>query len=658
MSDEKSKVNQSGETTDVSPKAKKEKAPKVKKEKTPKAPKTKLTKEQKQKKSAEKAKQKKDAKQAAAASGKSSAELAREKRKANVEKTAEKQALKAKKKAEQTPKQKRLKVIIPSVVAALVIAIFFICYFGVPERHITAVKVSDGSKVSVAEYEYYYRSLYNYYANMSQQYESNYSSYYGTGAGKSMTGFDYTKTPENQEYTSTSTSSSDTTTLDKSYGDNPTWADYFEETSIETSQKYTIVYNKAVKAGYKMSKSETSDMNDFIEELRSSAADDDYSLDAYLRENYGRGMTESLLKEIYIKQTVASDYLDDVQTNYSDGITDDEINAEFKKNSSDYETVSLRYFDFTSEVSSDDGLSKTEIKEANAKLLKKAKAFLAEATSDNFSDVAYEYADDDYKSYYEDDDTYTTMDDTTYDTLTSSISEDASKWAYSDSTKVGDSKIITIDGDDGIESYYIVLLTKAPTKDETYPVTIRQILFQASDDADSSSSSSSSDSTTTHTWSEAKSLAEKELKTWKAGKATDASFATLANNDSEDTGSNTTGGLYEDVTPSSGYVEEFTDWCFADGRKAGDTGIIKTSYGYHVMYCKSVDTEPVWKSTIRTNLTTTKYNSFNTKLTEKDSLSEASSHWEKKIRSRVEKYAETVIANLSSSSSSSSSSAS
>ena len=31
-------------------------------------------------------------------------------------------------------------------------------------------------------------------------------------------------------------------------------------------------------------------------------------------------------------------------------------------------------------------------------------------------------------------------------------------------------------------------------------------------------------------------------------------------------------------------VSAFNDWCFADGRKSGDTGIVETEYGYHVMY--------------------------------------------------------------------------
>ena len=31
-------------------------------------------------------------------------------------------------------------------------------------------------------------------------------------------------------------------------------------------------------------------------------------------------------------------------------------------------------------------------------------------------------------------------------------------------------------------------------------------------------------------------------------------------------------------------VNSFSAWCFEDGRKAGDTGIVKSDNGYHIMY--------------------------------------------------------------------------
>ena len=34
-------------------------------------------------------------------------------------------------------------------------------------------------------------------------------------------------------------------------------------------------------------------------------------------------------------------------------------------------------------------------------------------------------------------------------------------------------------------------------------------------------------------------------------------------------------------------VTEFNDWCFDESRQPGDTGIVETSYGVHVMYFDS-----------------------------------------------------------------------
>ena len=51
-------------------------------------------------------------------------------------------------------------------------------------------------------------------------------------------------------------------------------------------------------------------------------------------------------------------------------------------------------------------------------------------------------------------------------------------------------------------------------------------------------------------------------------------------------------------------VAEFEEWAFADGRNEGDTGIVKTTHGYHIMYFIE-EGNPVWKdnvvSTIKNN---------------------------------------------------------
>jgi len=98
----------------------------------------------------------------------------------------------------------------------------------------------------------------------------------------------------------------------------------------------------------------------------------------------------------------------------------------------------------------------------------------------------------------------------------------------------------------------------------------------------------------------AKKKAEKLLKEWKKGEATEESFAALVNENTDDTGSAETGGLYEGITPTSNYVENFLKWSVDMSRKTGDTDIVETEFGYHIMYF--VSGKPHWKQEANTML--------------------------------------------------------
>ena len=101
-------------------------------------------------------------------------------------------------------------------------------------------------------------------------------------------------------------------------------------------------------------------------------------------------------------------------------------------------------------------------------------------------------------------------------------------------------------------------------------------------------------------WDDCLKQAEDILAEWKSGSATEDSFATLANLYSEDGGSNTTGGLYESISHSSNYVEPFLKWSIDMTRQPGDTEIVKTEFGYHIMYFVSGEAE--WIQAAKTNL--------------------------------------------------------
>lgn len=102
---------------------------------------------------------------------------------------------------------------------------------------------------------------------------------------------------------------------------------------------------------------------------------------------------------------------------------------------------------------------------------------------------------------------------------------------------------------------------------------------------------------------EAKVKAENLLSKVKTG----ADFAALAQAYSEDPGSRDKGGLY--TFGKGEMVKEFEDWSFQ--AKEGETGVIKTAYGYHVM---KRTTEQEIKSGIRKELIQDKVDSYLSKL--------------------------------------------
>ena len=97
-------------------------------------------------------------------------------------------------------------------------------------------------------------------------------------------------------------------------------------------------------------------------------------------------------------------------------------------------------------------------------------------------------------------------------------------------------------------------------------------------------------------WAASEKKAQEILDQFLAGDKTEESFAALANEYSEDPGSNTNGGLYENVSEGE-MVAAFNDWCFDAARQVGDTGIVKTNYGYHVMYFSGSQT--TWQQYVR-----------------------------------------------------------
>ena len=172
--------------------------------------------------------------------------------------------------------------------------------------------------------------------------------------------------------------------------------------------------------------------------------------------------------------------------------------------------------------------------------------------------------------------------------------------AYSDSIYSG----FSFD-DDQIEEYYDdhaeELQSYGIEKSDLPDVNVRHILIEPEKDEDGNISDDA--------WTAAEEKAQEILDEWQAGNADEESFGELANTYSTDGGSNTNGGLYEDVYPGQ-MVTEFNDWCFDASRKSGDTGIVKTSFGYHVMYFVSFTDTYYYKTVAEQELRYGEYSDY------------------------------------------------
>lgn len=116
------------------------------------------------------------------------------------------------------------------------------------------------------------------------------------------------------------------------------------------------------------------------------------------------------------------------------------------------------------------------------------------------------------------------------------------EWLYDDARQAGDSAVL----EDSDSSNYYVVVFNGRSRNEYNTVNVRHILIQPEASELSEDDEGYEDDVAAKD-AEAAQKAQDILDEWKAGDATEDSFAALANEYSQDPGSNTTGGLYEQV---------------------------------------------------------------------------------------------------------------
>ncbi|MBR3641069.1 MAG: peptidylprolyl isomerase, partial [Oscillibacter sp.] len=177
-------------------------------------------------------------------------------------------------------------------------------------------------------------------------------------------------------------------------------------------------------------------------------------------------------------------------------------------------------------------------------------------------------------------------------TTTTYYGDAVSEWLFDEARTNGDTDIIA----DG--TTFCVALFHSRGRDESPTIDVRHILITP-ESGKLTSEDEGYAAEQEALKAAAKEEAEAILEEWKAGEATEDSFAALAMERSADSNA-ASGGLYEAVYPGQ-MVAEFNDWCFDPARQSGDTAVVETSYGAHVMYFVGPNAER-WKTQVSATL--------------------------------------------------------
>ncbi len=393
---------------------------------------------------------------------------------------------------------------------------------------------------------------------------------------------------------------------------NATWADTFLDSAFENIKSTYALYDLAVKEGHKLTEDEQTSVDTMFSNLKAYATVYGYSsTNAYLRAVYGNGADEESYRSYYEISALADSYY----TAHSESLEyeDADLRAYEKDkmheyNSYTYSTYYLPYVDFrTGGTKGEDGKITYSEDENNA-ARKIAKELADKLASGEYKDLEafnaaikelHEKTKEDKATEYEDV-LYSSVNSLFRDWIIGKVEkeEDKKDDKASDSEdekddekeevtyeerKEGQMTVIVSESGSGdtktVNGYYVVRFESIESNQFNLK-NVRHILVQFE--------GGTKDSNGKVTYSDAekkaaKDAAQKLLDQWKNGDATEESFAALAEKETDDTGSKNTGGLYEEIYPGQ-MVEAFEDWCFDSERKEGDTGLVETEYGYHVMY--------------------------------------------------------------------------
>ncbi len=413
------------------------------------------------------------------------------------------------------------------------------------------VALSTGKyKITNGMLSYFYLSrFYNVYATYSTYFESM--------------GFDPSKSLTEQQY-----------------AEDMSWHDYFLEMTLSDARNFLRVAEAAKADGYDGGYVEA----EVQSQIDSIVNSEGMTLEEYITRMFGDTLDEQDLRDALALQIYVYDYYEMLQESIGDEITTEECETYYNENQKTLSKVDYISYTVTASTANTED---TEAAYAEAKT--KAEELVAETEKNGIEGfkswvTSYMKAQNEISTTPMSEDALASqIENTLAGTVGAAYTEgnELSEFCFADGRAAGDCNLT----DNGAGSYTVTVVSNPAHRADDPTRNVRHILFKPENYGSSEA--------------DAKAKAEEVLDTWKKGEATVESFDKLAEEYNDDNSS-----LYENVYQGE-MVETFNDWLFDPSRAEGDTGIVQTDYGYHIMYFAG-EGLPLWQSEVKTKLVSLK----------------------------------------------------
>ena len=353
---------------------------------------------------------------------------------------------------------------------------------------------------------------------------------------------------------------------DCSMTDGGTWYDYFRDQAIDSLTAYALLAQKAEEAGFDGSEAMDEAVKQTYSDLDTYASAAGITRRQYIKSVCGplvnKAVFERNVRLAALAQAYSADYVNSLE--YSD----DEIQAAYDADPKSYQSADIEYILFYSAADSD------ATDEEKAQLLEEAKQKAETALSRYAQGEAFDAIGEDMEGTY------------THAANVTNSTSDMLTWAFDDARQEGDTTVAA----NGEKGYYAVLF-HSRSRNDYHAVSVRHILVDSEEKAN------------------------EILQQYNDGEKTEDAFAALAVENSTDPGSASNGGLYSNIYKGQ-MVASFEDWCFDPSRQPGDTGIVESSNGFHVMYFVSTSENPYWYDQAETTLKSNAYDEWYSSITD------------------------------------------